>query len=342
MPGDAAAREAEGDPGRDPDDRAGPGPEPSDAASDDGAELAADARGGRRGRRLKREVKQRSFWKELPILIGIAIVLALVIKTFLMQAFSIPSNSMQNTLQEGDRVLVDKLTPWFGSEPERGEVVVFHDPGGWLGEAPEGGGGLGGAVQSALSFIGLMPSAEDQDLIKRVIAVGGDTVACEEGGEVQVNGEPLDESEYLFPGNTPCGDRPFGPIEIPEGRLWVMGDHRQDSLDSRYHQNLEGGGTVSEDDVVGRAIVIAWPIDRWGTLPVPDSYGSVGAAAMAATPAALGVAGAVPLVLMRRRRLLRKAAEAAPVAGEPAPWAAGRAPEAGPEARPEMGETPQR
>nr|WP_234320133.1 signal peptidase I [Streptomyces sp. SBT349] len=234
-------------------------------------------------------------------------MLALLIKTFLVQAFSIPSNSMQDTLQEGDRVLVDKLTPWFGSEPERGEVVVFHDPGGWLGESTSESGGLGGAVQSALSFIGLMPSAEEQDLIKRVIAVGGDTVECQEGGQVVVNGTSLDESEYLFPGNTPCGDRPFGPITVPEGRLWVMGDHRQDSLDSRYHQNLEGGGTVSEDDVVGRAIVIAWPLNRWSTLPVPDSYGSVGAAAAAATPAALGLAGALPLVLLRRRRLLNRA-----------------------------------
>ncbi|ONK10910.1 Signal peptidase I [Streptomyces sp. MP131-18] len=230
-----------------------------------------------------------------------------------MQAFSIPSNSMQNTLQQGDRVLVDKLTPWFGAEPERGEVVVFHDPGGWLGESPSSGGGIGSAVQEALSFIGLMPSAEDQDLIKRVIAVGGDEVACEENGQVTVNGEALDESDYLYPGNTPCGDRPFGPITIPDGELWVMGDHRQDSLDSRFHQNLSGG-TVPVDDVVGRAIVIAWPVTRWSTLSVPDGYDSVAGAAAAVSPAALGVAGALPLVLWRRRRLLDRAVAAADAA----------------------------
>ncbi len=124
--------------------------------------------------------KQRAFWKELPLLIGIALVLALLIKTFLVQAFSIPSESMMNTLQRGDRVLVDKLTPWFGSEPERGEVVVFHDPGGWLSEpAPEPN-----AVQRVLSWIGLMPDSSQQDLIKRVIAVGGDTVECKKGGKV--------------------------------------------------------------------------------------------------------------------------------------------------------------
>jgi signal peptidase I len=267
------------------------------------ATAEADEAAGRRHRKGKKGGKQRSFWKELPILIGIAIVLALLIKTFLVQAFSIPSDSMQDTLQRGDRVLVDKLTPWFGAEPERGDVVVFHDPGGWLGETSSGNGGLGAAVQDVLSFIGLMPSAEDQDLIKRVIAVGGDTVECEAGGPVMVNGAALDESGYLKPGSTPCGDRPFGPITVPEDRLWVMGDNRQDSLDSRYHQNLEGNGTVSVDDVVGRAIVVAWPVTRWSTLGVPDAYGRVDSAA-AVGPAALGLVGAVPLVLWRRRRLL--------------------------------------
>lgn len=240
----------------------------------------------------------RSFWKELPLLIGVALVLALVIKTFLLQAFSIPSNSMQDTLQIGDRVLVDKLSPWWGAEPKRGEVVVFHDPGGWLPEQDT----EQNVVQSAFSFIGLMPSADEKDLIKRVIGVGGDTVECEKGGPVKVNGKSLDEP-YLFPGNAACDDKPFGPVEVPDGKMWVMGDHREDSLDSRYHQETDGG-MVDVDKAVGRAIVVAWPIDRMGPLPVPDTFEQDGLAGgvASATPAALGLVGAVPLVLWRRGR----------------------------------------
>ncbi|MFJ8662765.1 signal peptidase I [Streptomyces sp. NPDC093795] len=253
--------------------------------------------------------RQRSFWKELPLLVGIALVLALLIKTFLVQAFSIPSESMMNALQKGDRVLVDKLTPWFGSEPERGEVVVFHDPGGWLESQKTP---TPNVVQKFLSFIGLMPSAEEKDLIKRVIAVGGDTVSCKEGGKVVLNGKTLDETGYLYPGSVPCQDS-FGPIKVPENRIWVMGDNRQNSLDSRFHQQLPGGGTVSNDEVVGRAVVIAWPVTRWATLPVPDVFDQAGLAqAMTAAPVgAAGLAGALPLVLWRRKKLAvrRTAAE---------------------------------
>ncbi|WP_188281215.1 signal peptidase I [Streptomyces sp. CBMA29] len=250
--------------------------------------------------------KNRSFWKELPLLIGIALVLALLIKTFLVQAFSIPSDSMQHTLERGDRVLVDKLTPWFGSKPSRGEVVVFHDPGGWLGEnPPASGNAVTRGVQKGLSFIGLMPSAEEKDLIKRVIGVGGDTVECNGTGPVKVNGKALDEP-YVFAGNTPCTpDRPF-KVTVPKDRIWVMGDHRQDSLDSRYHMTLPGGGTVSDNEVVGRAVTVAWPVNRWDWLSIPSTFSQPGInAAGTAGPAAVGLLGAAPLVLMRRRKLLR-------------------------------------
>ncbi|MDB1089648.1 signal peptidase I [Streptomyces sp. ACA25] len=282
-----------------------PDERPPAGQGDDGAAAGGGAgtgdEPGTSGEQPQEGKKPRSFWKELPILIGIAFVLALLIKTFLLQAFSIPSDSMQNTLQRGDRVLVDKLTPWFGATPERGEVVVFEDPGGWLPPTPDTGG-FGAAVQEGLSFIGLMPSADDNHLIKRVIAVGGDTIECQEGGAVMINGTALDESAYLFPGNTPCDDRPFGPLEIPEGRLWVMGDHRADSLDSRYHQSGPGAGTVSEEGVVGRAVVIAWPVNRWSFLSVPGEYDELSSAVVAVAPAALGLAGAFPLVLLRRHR----------------------------------------
>ncbi|MET9607583.1 signal peptidase I [Streptomyces sp. NPDC006512] len=278
---------------------------PDDAVKREAEEDAAEER------------PQRSFWKELPLLIGIALLLALLIKTFLVQAFSIPSDSMQNTLQRGDRVLVDKLTPWFGSEPERGEVVVFHDPADWLSDQPAPEPNL---AQQILSKIGLMPSADEKDLIKRTIAIGGDTVSCKKGGPVVVNGKELDEP-YIFPGNTPCDDAPFGPITVPKGKIWVMGDHRQNSRDSRWHMQDSTQGFVPVDKVVGRAVVVAWPLTRWSTLPIPDTFdqpgignqaaatalglGAAGLAPVGLGPAALGLAGAVPLVLWRRRRLTK-------------------------------------
>ena len=292
-----------GDPGQHGDGR------PADPAGPGGPKGPGDGEpSGSRPAPTPGRKQQRSFWKELPLLIGIALVLALLIKTFLVQAFSIPSDSMQNTLQQGDRVLVDKLTPWFGSTPSRGEVVVFHDPGGWLPENPPASSNpLVRGLQKGLSFIGLMPSADEKDLIKRVIGVGGDTVECKGTGPLKVNGKALNEP-YVFPGNTPCtADTPF-KITVPKGRIWVMGDHRQDSLDSRYHMQLPGGGTVADGDVVGRAVVVAWPVNRWAALSIPGTFSQPGiSAAGAAAPAAAGLAGAAPLVLLRRRRLLNRA-----------------------------------
>ncbi|MEU9092663.1 signal peptidase I [Streptomyces sp. NPDC048428] len=276
-PADPASGPPEGSPGSDA---------PADTQSADG--------GGKKAR------KQRPLWKELPLLIVVALVLALLIKTFLVQAFSIPSDSMQNTLQRGDRVLVDKLTPWFGSEPERGEVVVFHDPDNWLAGEPTPESNV---VQDVLSFIGLMPSAKEKDLIKRTIAVGGDTVECAKGGPVEVNGKALDEP-YVFPGNSACDDKPFGPFTVPEGKIWVMGDHRQASSDSRYHTEEATKGFVPVKDVVGRAVVVAWPVNRWAVLSVPDTFDQPGIEAAAGlAPGVFGAAGALPLVLWRRRRL---------------------------------------
>ncbi|WP_409471461.1 signal peptidase I [Streptomyces sp. HC307] len=232
---------------------------PEDVPSDEAA--PAPGRGPKR---------RHSFWTELPILVGIALALAFLIKTFLLQAFLIPSGSMQNTLLKDDRVLVDKLTPRFGSEPARGEVVVFRDPGDWLVghpmEEPN-------TVQKFLSFIGLMPAAGEKHLIKRVIGVAGDTVECTGTGPLKVNGRPLTEP-YVFPGNTACstdGDGQF-KVTVPSGHLWVMGDHRQSSQDSRYHQSDPRRGMVPLTDVVGRAVVIAWPVGHWATLPVPSTF----------------------------------------------------------------------
>ncbi|WP_320781185.1 signal peptidase I [Streptomyces sp. CRN 30] len=246
-----------------------------------GSRRAGGSSGGRsraERRKLQRKVKRRrrhSAVKEIPLLVGVAVLIALVLKTFLLQAFVIPSGSMEQTIQIGDRVLVDKFTPWFGSEPQRGDVVVFRDPGGWLQDeqtAKKDDPVVVKQVKEALVFIGLLPSDDEKDLIKRVVGVGGDRVkCCDTQGRVTVNGVPLEE-KYLFPGNAPSETR--FDVTVPTGRLWVMGDHRANSADSRYHQDTDFG-TVSEDEVVGRAMVIAWPFDHWSTLEESGTFASV-------------------------------------------------------------------
>ncbi|MFF2660720.1 signal peptidase I [Kitasatospora sp. NPDC058032] len=304
------------------------GPDGPQGPGEDG-EGSGAADGGRRGKAAK---KKRPLWQELPILIGIALLLSLGIKTFFVQAFSIPSGSMQHTLEKNDRVLVDKFTPWFGAEPERGEVVVFKDPGGWLDSVPrEKGNAVVEGIRTVLSTVGLLPSDNEKDLIKRVIAVGGDTVECRQGSPLKVNGVALDEP-YLFPGATPCDDAPVGEVTVPKDHLWVMGDHRNDSRDSRFHVNEPGNGFVPVKNVIGRAFVIAWPLSRWDTLPVPDTFGQQGLASGAparvagdvgdagsgrpggdrpaepSAPEAAAVAAAVPFALWQRRRAARAGA----------------------------------
>jgi signal peptidase I len=216
--------------------------------------------------------RKKSFLRELPGIVITALVISVLIKTFLVQAFYIPSGSMENTLLVNDRVLVNKLADK-PDEIHRGDVVVFRDPGGWLGSSADTGrGGVIGGLRRALVFVGLAPAVGEEDLIKRVIAVGGDTVACCTNGHMTVNGVPLDEP-YLYPTDlgTPS-QTDFGPIKVPAGKLWVMGDHRSVSEDSRAHRDQPGHGFVPVADVIGRAFTIVWPVDRAKLLHRPATF----------------------------------------------------------------------
>ncbi|MDP9394602.1 MAG: signal peptidase I, partial [Actinomycetota bacterium] len=224
-----------------------------------------------RGRRRRR----KPFLAELPLILTVAVVLSLLLKTFVMQAFYIPSTSMQPTLEIGDRVFVSKLSTRFG-EVHRGDVVVFRDPGGWLPDVaePPAGGPVRTAVRDALVFLGLAPSATGDDLIKRVIGVGGDRVrCCDARGRVTVNGTALDEP-YILGGDAPS-EVDFD-VRVPRGSVWVMGDHRAVSEDSRFHRDDPRAGMVPVDDVIGRAFVVVWPAHRWTGLGRPETFEGVG------------------------------------------------------------------
>jgi signal peptidase I len=190
--------------------------------------------------------RKHSFWRELPVLVVIAFAVALLIKTFLLQAFYIPSASMEPTLIEGDRVLVEKLAYRFG-EPERGDVVVFERDLGVVA-APEDGDSLWEDITNAFKGLFGFPTGTSQDFIKRVIAVEGDKVEAE-NGEVLVNGEAIEEP-YLPEG---VDTTSFGPVDVPSDHIFVMGDNRNNSDDSRSF------GPVKVGEVVGHAFVLIWP-----------------------------------------------------------------------------------
>ena len=243
--------------------------------SGSGAGDADEPTGGRRSAK-----KKSSFWRELPILVVLALGLALLIKTFLVQAFFIPSESMEQTLIPGDRVLVNKLAYRFG-DIRRGDVIVFNGANSWAPEVQlqEPSSAVGQGLQAVGQLFGFTPVGE-KDFIKRVIGLPGDRVTYNpEIGRVTVNGKPLAEADYLFPGDKPS-QQPFD-IVVPEGHLWVMGDHRAASSDSRGHMGDPGGGAIPTEDVVGRAFVIVWPLDRAAVLSRPDAFTEAGLAAPA-------------------------------------------------------------
>jgi signal peptidase I len=206
-------------------------------------------------------------WAETILLLVLALVVSALIKTFFVQMFFVPSGSMRPLFVDDDRILVQKISYWGGGHVERGDVVVFDDPNGqWLG--PESAQHLT-PVQKALSEVGLYPTGGH--LVKRVIGVGGDHVACcDKQGRVTVNGFPLKEKSYLPKGTKPS-ERQFD-VKVPKGRLWVMGDNRGDSEDSRFHQDLPGHGTVPEKDVVGKVWAIVWPFSRAHVIHEPKTF----------------------------------------------------------------------
>ncbi|MBW8486032.1 signal peptidase I [Actinomadura parmotrematis] len=279
-------------------------PDEKQTVASAGEEASSGADGGKDGKK-----KQGSFWKELPILIVVALVLAMVIKTFAVQAFYIPSGSMENTLQVGDRVLVNKIV-YRTRDIARGDIVVFNGLDSWdpETEVPEPTNPFSKALRAIGGAFGVAPN--EKDYIKRVIGVPGDTVkCCDAEGRVTVNGVPLDERSYLY--TDPATHEQNKPSEsnfevtVKPGQLWVMGDHRALSWDSRNHRGDPGGGTIPVNRVIGRAFVIVWPLNHMGVLPIPKTFEQPalkGAAALVpAAPFGAALAIAFPLTRLYRR-----------------------------------------
>ncbi|WP_328319881.1 signal peptidase I [Streptomyces sp. NBC_00388] len=233
-----------------------------------------DTSEGERSRSVRFAVPAGGPWRKAGLLALACLVFVLLLSTWVMQPFLIPSGSMEPTLQVGDRVLVDKLAYRFGDLPRRGDVVVFDGTGSFVQEAPAQNP-VTRVVRGAAAALGLVAPA-GADYVKRVVGVGGDhVVCCDRRGRIQVNGRPVDEG-YLYPGNPPS-QVPFD-IVVPAGTLWVMGDHRSRSSDSRDHLGDPGGGMVPVEQVIGRAGWIGWPFGRWSSLGRTGAFDGVPAA----------------------------------------------------------------
>jgi len=210
--------------------------------------------------------RKGSVLREFPILVIVALAVSLVIKSFLVQFFYIPSGSMENTLQINDRVAVNKI-PFISKSIDRGDVVVFRDPSNWLPEPyADNQNKVIAKIKEGLVLVGVLPNPAKQYLVKRVIGIAGDNVVGKDG-VVTINGKETTEP-YIFKGNKPS-DLKFN-VTVPEGKIWVMGDHRGSSADSRYHQDDVNNGFVPESKVTGRVVGIIWPIKNIGTVPSQD------------------------------------------------------------------------
>ncbi|GAA5154321.1 hypothetical protein GCM10025768_25310 [Microbacterium pseudoresistens] len=235
------------------------------------SDQSAAATPSRRDLREQRSPKRGvlSFLRDVLVILLVAVLVSFLVKTFIVRSFYIPSSSMENTLLIKDRILVDELTPrWDGYH--HGDVVVFRDPGGWLPISPEGPprSPLLEAGEWLLTIVGIAAPDSDDHLVKRLIGMPGDHVqCCNSLGQITVNGSPIDESSYL---KLPQGDSVASGVEfdvtVPEGTVWVLGDNRNRSQDSRYHQDEPGQGFVPIENIVGRAFVITWPFDRFGLI----------------------------------------------------------------------------
>ena len=247
--------------------------------------------------RRKARKKNMPLWQELPLLLVVAFCLAVLIRTFLMQAFYIPSGSMEDTLLVGDRVLVNKVVYEF-RDPARGEVVVFEGPESWTAvenRIDPGAGFFSKLGRTVGDLVGISQPGE-KDYIKRVIGVPGDEVSCcDNQGRIYVNGVPIDEPYVVrdsvrgTPATKSCGTRDFTPIKVEPGMLFVLGDHRQVSQDSRCQ------GPVPIDNVIGKAMVIVTPFSRWGSLAQQEVFDQVGSAGLV-------LPLLVPALIKRRRR----------------------------------------